>query len=94
MNYPPRFIRPIDIIEVRNNDGELILAGYVMQKVVEHFSLNKLLMPPEGANLSDWYNVFSGGLKRRLYLSYLIAMNFYLLHRNNVAYCDVSGNNI
>ena len=94
LNYPPRFIRPIDIIEVRNNDGELILAGYVMQKVVEHFSLNKLLMPPEGANLSDWYNVFSGGLKRRLYLSYLIAMNFYLLHRNNVAYCDVSGNNI
>lgn len=94
VNYPPRFIRPVDIIEIRDTNNELLLAGYVMSRVVEHFSLNKLLVPPHGESLSDWYNKFSGGLKRRLYLSYLIAMNFYLLHRNNIAYCDVSGNNI
>jgi serine/threonine protein kinase len=65
-----------------------------MNKVVGHTSLNHLLNPSKGKTISDWYNGVSGGLKRRLYLSYQIAMNFYILHRKNKAYCDISGNNI
>ena len=86
-NYPDRFIMPIDIIEKP-------YVGYVMKRVKGHFSLNKLLIPSKGLSFSDWYNDFSGGLRRRLYLGFQIAQAFNILHKDNRAYCDISGNNV
>ena len=65
-----------------------------MEKVVDHVSLNKLLVPSREMSLSEWYNEETGGLRRRLFLGYKIAMQFALLHESNRAYCDISGNNI
>lgn len=93
-SYPPRFIRPLEVVAMRNPNGELLYSGYVMRRVKGHIPLNKLLIPAKDISFADWYNGYSGGLRRRLYLSYQIAMNFFLLHRNNRAYCDISGNNI
>ena len=86
-NYPDRFIMPLEVIEKP-------YAGYVMKRVKAHFSLNKLLVPSKGMTFADWYNGFSGGLRRRLYLGFLIAQSFHTLHKDNRAYCDISGNNV
>jgi DNA-binding helix-hairpin-helix protein with protein kinase domain len=86
-NYPDRFIVPLELVEKP-------YAGYVMRRVKGHFSLNKLLTPSKTMRFSDWYNNFSGGLRRRSYLGYQIAFSFHILHKGNRAYCDISGNNI
>ena len=65
-----------------------------MEKVQEHSSLNKLLVPSRDSGFSDWYNRETGGLRRRLFLAYKIALQFALLHDSNRAYCDISGSNI
>ncbi len=86
-SYPDQFIKPLDLfIEP--------YIGYAMEKVVDHVSLNKLLVPSREMSLSEWYNEETGGLRRRLFLGYKIAMQFALLHESNRAYCDISGNNI
>lgn len=86
-SYPDQFIKPLDLfIEP--------YIGYAMEKVVNHVSLNKLLVPSREMSLSEWYNEETGGLRRRLFLGYKIAMQFALLHESNRAYCDISGNNI
>lgn len=86
-DYPDQFIRPIDLIEEP-------YIGYIMEKVHDHTSLNKLLVPSRDVSFSEWYNKETGGLRRRLFLGYKIAMQFALLHDSNRAYCDISGNNI
>lgn len=86
-NYPDQFIKPLDIIKEP-------YIGYVMEKVKEHASLNKLVIPPRDMSFSEWYNNRTGGIRRRLFLAYKIAMQFSLLHDTNRAYCDISGNNI
>lgn len=86
-SYPSEFIKPLDIIEKP-------YIGYVMEKVKDHTNLNKMLIPPHDENFSEWYNQQTGGLRRRLYIGYKIAMQFALLHETNRAYCDISGNNI
>lgn len=86
-DYPDQFIKPLDIIAEP-------YIGYVMKKVKGHTSLNKLLVPPRDKSFSDWYNKETGGLRRRLFLGYKIAMQFALLHESNRAYCDISGSNI
>lgn len=86
-DYPDQFIRPLELIEEP-------YVGYVMEKVQNHTSLNKLLVPSRDVNFSEWYNQETGGLRRRLFLAYKIAMQFALLHDSNRAYCDISGSNI
>jgi len=86
-NYPDQFIKPLEIIEEP-------FIGYVMKKVKGHVSLNKLLIPARDTAFSEWYNSQTGGLRRRLFLGYKIAMQFALLHESNRAYCDISGTNI
>lgn len=86
-DYPDQFIKPLDII-----DSPYI--GYVMKKVKGHISLNKLLIPNREMSFSDWYNNGTGGLYRRLLVGQKIAMQFAKLHKKNLAYCDLSGNNI
>lgn len=86
-SYPDQFIKPLDIFTEP-------YIGYAMEKVVGHVSLNKLLIPAKTMSLSRWYNDETGGLRRRLFLGYKIAMQFALLHESNRAYCDISGNNI
>lgn len=85
-SYPDQFIKPLDIVDTP-------YIGYVMEKVKNHVSLNKLLIP-ENQNFSDWYNAKTGGLRRRYYLGYKIAYQFAMLHDTGRAYCDISGNNI
>lgn len=86
-SYPDQFIKPLDIFTEP-------YIGYAMEKVNNHISLNKLLIPSKDASISQWYNEDTGGLRRRLFLGYKIAMQFALLHDSNRAYCDISGNNI
>ncbi len=86
-DYPDQFIRPLALIESP-------YVVYVMEKVKGHSSLNKLLVPAKDVSFSEWYNNQTGGLRRRLFLAYKIAMQFSLLHDTNRAYCDISGNNI
>ena len=86
-NYPDQFIKPLDII-----DSPYI--GYVMKKVKGHISLNKLLIPNREMSFSEWYNTNTGGLYRRLLVGQKIATQFANLHKMNLAYCDLSGNNI
>lgn len=86
-DYPDQFIRPLDLIETP-------YVGYVMEKVKGHTSLNRMLVPSRDVSFSEWYNNETGGLRRRFYIAYKIAMQFALLHDTNRAYCDISGNNI
>ena len=86
-SYPDQFIKPLDLFAEP-------YIGYAMEKVISHISLNKLLVPARDMSLSKWYNEGTGGLRRRLFLAYKIAMQFALLHESNRAYCDISGNNI
>lgn len=85
--YPDQFIRPLALIETP-------YVGFVMEKVKGHCTLNRLLVPSRDVTFSKWYNQQTGGLRRRLFLAYKIAMQFALLHDTNRAYCDISGNNI
>jgi serine/threonine protein kinase len=83
---PGNFVAIQDIIETP-------YIGYVMDKVTGHKPLNTYLLPDKNKKFSEWYN--SGyGLRERLYIGYFIAKAFHSLSRDNLAYCDISGNNI
>ena len=86
-DYPDQFIKPLKLIREP-------LVGYVMEKVKGHTSLNKMLVPSRDVSFTEWYNHETGGLRRRLFLGYKIALQFALLHDSNRAYCDISGGNI
>lgn len=67
--------------------------GYVMEKVVGHSPLNSYLIPKDNDNFSDWYNK-GKGFRERLSIGCCIAKAFSELEKNNLSYCDISGNNI
>lgn len=79
------FILPVDVFSAP-------YTGYAMELVQDHIPLQKLLVP--GDNFVEWFNAETGGLRKRLYLGYLIALRFAQLHELNLAYCDLSGTNI
>ncbi len=87
INYPSQFIKPLDLFESP-------FIGYAMKRVKNHISLSKLLIPNKNMSFSDWYNNSTGGLYRRLLVGQKIALQFANLHKMNMAYCDLSGNNI
>lgn len=91
-----RFIRdvkmPNNFVEIQDIISDPYI-GYVMDRVKEHTSLNAYLMPDKNQSFSEWYN--SGyGLRGRIFIGYIIAKAFGELEKNNLSYCDISGNNI
>lgn len=87
---PKNFVKIFDIIEKP-------YIGYVMEKVEEYTPLNSYLHPPKEVNTTEefvaWYNR-GLGLRERLFLGYIIAKAFGELEKSNLAYCDISGNNV
>jgi DNA-binding helix-hairpin-helix protein with protein kinase domain len=86
VKMPKNFVKIYDLIESP-------YVGYVMNKVDEHVPLNSYLIPPGGGKMAQWYNA-GLGFRGRLLLGYFIARAFEELSADNVAYCDISGNNI
>lgn len=86
VKIPANFVAVEDIIDFP-------YVGYVMEKVSDHKPLNAYLIPDKKQTFSDWFN--SGlGLRERIFIGYIIAKAFEDLERNNLSYCDISGNNI
>lgn len=71
-------------------------TGYVMRRVKGHQRLTKLIHPVHASDtsLGEWYNNQTGGLRRRLLLSWQIARSFRLIHLRGLSYCDLSCDNI
>lgn len=86
VKMPPNFVEIEDIIDSP-------YVGYVMERVVEHKPLNTYLIPDQEMSFSEWYNQ-GLGFRERIFLGYIIAKAFGELERNNLSYCDISGNNI
>ena len=86
VKVPPNFVAIEDIIEEP-------YVGYVMEKVKDHKSLNTYLIPDKDMAFSDWYNQ-GRGFRERIFIGYIIAKAFGELEKNNLSYCDISGNNI
>lgn len=68
-------------------------VGYVMEKIENYHPLNTYLIPDKNVSFSEWYNK-GLGLRERIFIGYIIAKAFGELERNNLSYCDISGNNI
>lgn len=83
---PKNFVKIIDVIDEP-------YVGYVMDKINDHKPLNSYLIPDPEMNFSDWYNQ-GRGLRERIIIGYIIAKAFGEIERDNLAYCDISGNNI
>jgi DNA-binding helix-hairpin-helix protein with protein kinase domain len=86
VKIPKNFVKIYDLIKSP-------YVGYVMERVHEHVPLNSYLIPPNGEKLTRWYNA-GLGFRGRLLLGYFIARAFEELSADNLAYCDISGNNI
>ncbi|MBD7970424.1 protein kinase domain-containing protein [Paenibacillus gallinarum] len=82
-----RIITPVAILEQP-------LTGYVMKKAKGHESLNKYIYPGNVSNLGEWYNIQTGGLKKRFEIAISLSKCFRQLHLQGLCYCDVSPNNI
>jgi serine/threonine protein kinase len=83
---PKNFVNVVDLITAP-------YPGYVMDKVVNHNSLNSYLIPDKNHSFSEWYNK-NLGLLERIFVGYVIAKAFGELEKSNLSYCDISGNNI
>jgi serine/threonine protein kinase len=91
-----RFIKDIKIPKNFVTIVDLITSpypGYVMEKVIDYKPLNSYLIPDKELSFSEWYNK-NWGLLERLFVGYVIAKAFGELEKNNLSYCDISGNNI
>lgn len=86
VKVPANFIKIEDIIDTP-------YIGYVMKKVVDYKPLNTYLIPDREMSFSEWYN-HGRGLYERLVIGYIIAKAFGKLEKENISYCDISGNNI
>ena len=86
VKMPANFVAIEDIVDSP-------YVGYVMEKVVDHKSLNSYLIPDQEMSFSEWYNQ-GLGFRERIFIGYIIAKAFGELERNNLSYCDISGNNI
>lgn len=83
---PKNYVAVLDIIHTP-------YIGYVMERVYDHKPLNAYLIPETDKSFPEWYN--SGlGLRERIFVGYIIAKAFSDLERQNLSYCDISGNNI
>ena len=67
--------------------------GYVMDRVVEHRSIEELASMPPGQRVQSWY-AETGGLRRRLLLGMELCRAFQDLHSRGLAYCDLSFGNV
>lgn len=83
---PKNFVSVVDIITTP-------YIGYVMDKVTGHKPLNSYLIPDKNVPFPEWYNR-GLGLYERIFVGYIIAKAFGELEKNNLSYCDISGNNI
>ncbi len=83
---PKNFVMIVDLISSP-------YIGYVMDKVIDHKPLNSYLIPDKSIPFHEWYNE-GQGLYGRIFIGYIIAKAFGELERNNLSYCDISGNNI
>lgn len=86
VKMPPNFTAILDIVDKP-------YVGYVMEKVINHRPLNSYLIPDKKLSFSEWYNQ-GLGFRERIFIGYIIAKAFGELERNNLSYCDISGNNI
>lgn len=82
-----RMVTPIALLEQPH-------TGYIMKRVRGHEPLMRYMSPEPGAELGEWYNRQTGGLRRRLYLGWLLAQSFSALHLQGLSYCDVSPSNV
>lgn len=82
-----RIITPVAILEQP-------FTGYVMKKAKGHESLNKYIYPGANSNLGEWYNIQTGGLKKRFEIAISLSRCYRQLHLQGLCYCDVSPNNI
>lgn len=82
-----RIITPVSILQEP-------LIGYVMKKAKGHESLNKYLFPGSIPSLGEWYNIQTGGLRKRLEIAVSLSKCYRQLHLQGLCYCDVSPNNI
>lgn len=86
IKMPKNFVSIIDIVTSP-------YVGYVMEKIVDHKPLNSYLIPDKNISFPEWYNK-GLGLYERIVVGYIIAKAFGELEKNNLSYCDISGNNI
>lgn len=86
VKMPRNFVEIFDIIEKP-------FIGYVMEKVKDYKPLNSYLILPKDMDFIAWYNQ-GLGLRGRLFIGYIIAKAFSEFEKSNLAYCDISGNNI
>ncbi|MDQ0257848.1 serine/threonine protein kinase [Evansella vedderi] len=82
-----RIITPVAILEEP-------FTGYVMKKAKGHVSLNNFLYPGTVSSLGEWYNIDTGGLRKRLEIAVFLSKCYRQLHLQGLCYCDVSPNNI
>lgn len=68
-------------------------VGYVMEKVKDHKALSTYLIPDRKRSFVEWYNQ-GRGLYERIFIGYVLAKSFKDLEKQNLSYCDISGNNI
>jgi DNA-binding helix-hairpin-helix protein with protein kinase domain len=82
-----RMVTPIAILEEPH-------AGYVMKKVKGHEPLLNYITPSQKVPFGEWYNLLTGGLKKRLEIGILLSKCFRNLHIHGLCYCDLSPNNV
>ncbi|MCM3721189.1 serine/threonine protein kinase [Solibacillus isronensis] len=68
--------------------------GYVMNEVENHVPLVEWIQKPEDEALSDWYNVKTGGVKKRVEIAANLAKSIRNLHTVGLAFSDLSPMNI
>lgn len=86
LTIPKNYVHVLDIIRTP-------CIGYVMERVLDYKSLNTYLIPEKDSSFPEWYNR-GLGLRERIFIGYMIAKAFSDLERQNLSYCDISGNNI
>jgi DNA-binding helix-hairpin-helix protein with protein kinase domain len=69
-------------------------AGYVMKKVKGHVPLANFINVSQKVPFGEWYNLLTGGLKKRLEIANSLSKCFRNLHIHGLCYCDISPNNI
>jgi DNA-binding helix-hairpin-helix protein with protein kinase domain len=82
-----RIITPVAILQEP-------LIGYIMKKAKGHESLNRYLFPGTNCSLGEWYNIQTGGIRKRLEIAISLSKCYRQLHLQGLCYCDVSPNNV
>ena len=69
-------------------------VGYVMPYLKDMHQIRKLIFPPKGVNFSEWYNIQTGGLRRRMQILFRLANILNKLHNKGLVYADLSDKNV